>query len=119
LIKSYKLRSTNLFPLLCVQSGKFGKISKAIRFPETLNLSSYMSTRDDNSPVYSLYGVVVHHDVMNAAFSGHYVCYVKDTHGKWYKTDDSQVCLPFRTSGYVSCLVLVVFRKWDLYTLLD
>jgi ubiquitin carboxyl-terminal hydrolase 36/42 len=91
LIKSYRLRSTNLFPLLCVQSGKFGKISKAIRFPETLNLSSYMSTRDDNSPVYSLYGVVVHHDVMNAAFSGHYVCYVKDTHGKWYKTDDSQV----------------------------
>uniref|UniRef100_A0ACD5ZTZ2 Uncharacterized protein n=1 Tax=Avena sativa TaxID=4498 RepID=A0ACD5ZTZ2_AVESA len=73
------------------QSGKFGKISKAIRFPETLNLSSYMSTSDDNSPVYSLYGVVVHHDVMNAAFSGHYVCYVKDTHGKWYKTDDSQV----------------------------
>lgn len=73
------------------QSGKFGKISKAIRFPETLNLSSYMSTRDDISPVYSLYGVVVHHDVMNAAFSGHYVCYVKDTHGKWYKTDDSQV----------------------------
>ncbi|CAM0911415.1 unnamed protein product [Alopecurus aequalis] len=73
------------------QSGKFGKISKAIRFPETLNLSCYMSTSDDNSPVYSLYGVVVHHDVMNAAFSGHYVCYVKDTHGKWYKTDDSQV----------------------------
>ncbi|VAI75050.1 unnamed protein product [Triticum turgidum subsp. durum] len=73
------------------QSGKFGKISKAIRFPETLNLSCYMNSTDDNSPVYSLYGMVVHHDVMNAAFSGHYVCYVKDTHGKWYKIDDSQV----------------------------
>ncbi|XP_062191398.1 ubiquitin carboxyl-terminal hydrolase 16-like isoform X2 [Phragmites australis] len=73
------------------QSGKFGKISKAIRFPETLNLARYMSATDDNSPVYSLYAVVVHHDVMNAAFSGHYVCYVKDTQGKWYKADDSQV----------------------------
>ncbi|TVU05509.1 hypothetical protein EJB05_48675 [Eragrostis curvula] len=73
------------------QSGKFGKISKAIRFPETLNLSRYMSTDEDRFPVYSLYAVVVHHDVMNAAFSGHYVCYVKDTQGKWYKADDSQV----------------------------
>ncbi|KAG8087385.1 hypothetical protein GUJ93_ZPchr0010g9589 [Zizania palustris] len=74
------------------QCGKFGKINKAIRFPETLNLKSYMNTKsNDSSPVYSLYAVVVHHDVMNAAFSGHYVCYVKDTHGKWYKTDDSQV----------------------------
>uniref|UniRef100_A0A0D9X8Y3 ubiquitinyl hydrolase 1 n=1 Tax=Leersia perrieri TaxID=77586 RepID=A0A0D9X8Y3_9ORYZ len=74
------------------QSGKFGKINKAIRFPETLNLKRYMSSKsDDTSPVYSLYAVVVHQDVMNAAFSGHYVCYVKDTHGKWYKTDDSQV----------------------------
>ncbi|KAL6644646.1 hypothetical protein ACP70R_016254 [Stipagrostis hirtigluma subsp. patula] len=73
------------------QSGKFGKISKAIRFPETLNMVRYMSSTDDNSPVYSLYAVVVHHDVMNAAFSGHYVCYVKDTQGKWFKADDSQV----------------------------
>ncbi|KAL5668268.1 hypothetical protein ACJX0J_020489, partial [Zea mays] len=74
------------------QSGKFGKISKAIRFPETLNIVCYMNPdTDDISPVYSLYAVVVHHDVMNAAFSGHYVCYVKDTHGKWFKADDSQV----------------------------
>jgi hypothetical protein len=54
-----------------------------------------MSTKDDYSPVYSLYAVVVHNDVMNAAFSGHYVCYVKDTQGKWYKADDSQVHLLF------------------------
>ncbi|CAO2188605.1 unnamed protein product [Urochloa humidicola] len=74
------------------QSGKFGKINKAIRFPETLNVFRHMNPdTDDRSPVYSLYAVVVHHDVMNAAFSGHYVCYVKDTQGKWFKADDSQV----------------------------
>jgi ubiquitin carboxyl-terminal hydrolase 36/42 len=61
-------------------------------------MARYMnSDTDDRLPVYSLYAVVVHHDVMNAAFSGHYVCYVKDTQGKWFKADDSQVC--FSLSG--------------------
>lgn len=72
-----------------------------------------MNSTDDNSPVYSLYGMVVHHDVMNAAFSGHYVCYVKDTHGKWYKIDDSQVYLLFldiSRRGY-ACLDVNNFLK--------
>ncbi|KAE8793010.1 Ubiquitin carboxyl-terminal hydrolase 16 [Hordeum vulgare] len=73
------------------QSGMFGKINKAIRFPEYLNLSSYMSATDDCSPVYRLYAVVVHRDVMDSSVSGHYVCYVKDSQGKWYEMDDSQV----------------------------
>lgn len=73
------------------QSGKFGKLNKSVRFPEHLNLAPYMSRTDDKSPVYRLYAVVVHLDVMNAAFSGHYVCYVKSTQGKWYKLDDSKV----------------------------
>ncbi|WOK96224.1 ubiquitin carboxyl-terminal hydrolase 16-like [Canna indica] len=72
------------------QSGKFGKLNKAIRFPEYLNLAPCMSG-DDKSPVYRLYAVIVHIDVMNASFSGHYVCYVKDTQGKWYKINDAKV----------------------------
>lgn len=55
-------------------------------------MARYMSATDDKSPVYQLYAVVVHLDVMNSSFSGHYVCYVKDTQGKWYKTDDTKVC---------------------------
>ncbi|OMO50719.1 Peptidase C19, ubiquitin carboxyl-terminal hydrolase 2, partial [Corchorus capsularis] len=73
------------------QSGKFGKLNKAIRFPEILNLAPYMSGTSDKSPIYRLYGVVVHLDIMNAAFSGHYVCYVKNFHNKWFKIDDSTV----------------------------
>ncbi|XP_010916668.1 ubiquitin carboxyl-terminal hydrolase 17 isoform X2 [Elaeis guineensis] len=73
------------------QSGKFGKLNKAVKFPEYLDLAPYMSGTNDKSPLYRLYAVVVHLDVMNAAFSGHYVCYVKSTQGKWYKTDDSMV----------------------------
>ncbi|KAK1554402.1 hypothetical protein Q3G72_011606 [Acer saccharum] len=73
------------------QSGKFGKLNKSIRFPEVLDLAPYMSGTSDSLPIYRLYGVVVHLDVMNAAFSGHYVCYVKSTHNKWFKIDDSMV----------------------------
>ncbi|GMI89653.1 hypothetical protein HRI_002634700 [Hibiscus trionum] len=73
------------------QSGKFGKLNKAIRFPEILNLAPYMSGASDKSPIYKLYGVVVHLDIMNAAFSGHYVCYVKNAQNKWFKIDDSMV----------------------------
>lgn len=73
------------------QSGKFGKLNKSIRFPEILDMAPYMSGSSDTSPIYRLYGVVVHLDTMNAAFSGHYVCYVKNIQNKWFKIDDSTV----------------------------
>eukprot|EP00262_Sarcandra_glabra_P013303 TRINITY_DN3652_c0_g3_i1.p1 TRINITY_DN3652_c0_g3~~TRINITY_DN3652_c0_g3_i1.p1 ORF type:complete len:441 (+),score=57.91 TRINITY_DN3652_c0_g3_i1:58-1323(+) len=73
------------------QFGKFGKLNKSVRFPEILDLAPYMSGTSDKTPIYNLYAVVVHLDIMNAAFSGHYVCYVKNIQGKWYKIDDSTV----------------------------
>nr|GMC54367.1 ubiquitin carboxyl-terminal hydrolase 17-like [Ipomoea batatas] len=73
------------------QSGKFGKLNKTITFPEFLNLAFYMSGTSDKSPIYQLYGVIEHEDVMNAAFSGHYVCYVKNFQDKWFKVNDSKV----------------------------
>lgn len=50
-----------------------------------------MSGTSDKTPIYRLYGVVVHLDVMNASFSGHYVCYLKNIQNKWFKVDDSVV----------------------------
>jgi ubiquitin carboxyl-terminal hydrolase 36/42 len=44
----------------------------------------------DKPPLYNLYAVVVHLDVLNASFFGHYICYVKDLKGAWYKIDDSK-----------------------------
>ncbi|KAH9606008.1 hypothetical protein KSS87_009493 [Heliosperma pusillum] len=73
------------------QSGKFGKLNKSIRFPEILNLAPYMRGGSDKAPIYRLYGVVVHLDIMNASFSGHYVCYVRNAQNKWFKIDDSMV----------------------------
>ncbi|KAG0492381.1 hypothetical protein HPP92_005779 [Vanilla planifolia] len=58
------------------QLGKFGKLNKPVSFPALLDLSPYASTVD-RSALYSLYAVVVHEDVNNFTYSGHYICYVK------------------------------------------
>ncbi|XP_028102577.1 ubiquitin carboxyl-terminal hydrolase 18-like, partial [Camellia sinensis] len=73
------------------QSGRFGKLNKRVTFPETLDLSPYMSEVGDGNDVYKLYAVVVHIDMLNASFFGHYICYTKDFCGKWYRIDDCKV----------------------------
>ncbi|KAG6591695.1 Ubiquitin carboxyl-terminal hydrolase 16, partial [Cucurbita argyrosperma subsp. sororia] len=73
------------------QSGNFGKLNKPIKFPEILDLAPFIRGTSDKSPIYRLYAVVVHLDVMNSSFSGHYVCYVKSAKNKWFKIDDSTV----------------------------
>ncbi|CAM6021515.1 unnamed protein product, partial [Sphagnum balticum] len=73
------------------QSGKFGKLNKRVTFPEVLYMGPYMSQKGDEPPVYKLYAVVVHVDMLNASFFGHYICYVKDSQGAWYQIDDSKV----------------------------
>jgi ubiquitin carboxyl-terminal hydrolase 36/42 len=80
------------------QAGKFGKLNKLIRFPETLDLAPYVSGGSEKSHDYKLYGVIVHLDVMNAAFSGHYVCYIRNQN-KWYKADDSTVSFSYIING--------------------
>ncbi|XP_057958289.1 ubiquitin carboxyl-terminal hydrolase 18 [Malania oleifera] len=79
------------FALKRFQSGRFGKLNKRISFPETLDLTPYMSEAGDGTDVYKLYAVVVHVDMLNASFFGHYICYVKDFRGNWYKIDDDKV----------------------------
>lgn len=73
------------------QSGRFGKLNKRVSFPETLDLTSYMSELGDGTDVYKLYAVVVHLDILNASYFGHYICYVKDFGGTWFRTDDDKV----------------------------
>ncbi|XP_078431141.1 ubiquitin-specific protease 15 [Wolffia australiana] len=73
------------------QSGKYGKINKYVTFPELLDMIPFMTGSGDSPPLYILYAVVVHLDTCNASFSGHYISYVKDLHGSWFKIDDSDV----------------------------
>lgn len=73
------------------QPGPFGKLNKWIQFPEILDLAPYMSGTSDKSPIYKLYGVIIHLDSMNATYSGHYLCFVKNAENKWFEIDDSRV----------------------------
>ncbi|KAJ0802223.1 putative ubiquitinyl hydrolase 1 [Helianthus annuus] len=73
------------------QSGRFGKLNKRVTFPESLDLSPYMSEDADDNDKYKLYAVVVHVDMLNASYFGHYICYTKDFSGNWYRIDDCKV----------------------------
>ncbi|KAE9587893.1 hypothetical protein Lal_00002786 [Lupinus albus] len=86
-------RSPNILTIALkrYQSGRFGKLNKRVAFPETLNLNPYMSEAGDGSDIYKLYAVVVHIDMLNASFFGHYICYIKDFQGNWYMVDDWKV----------------------------
>lgn len=81
------------FWALLHQEGRYGKINKCITFPEMLDMIPFMTGTGDMPPLYMLYGVVVHLDTQNASFSGHYVSYVKDMQGSWFRIDDTEVNL--------------------------
>ncbi|KAF8110864.1 hypothetical protein N665_0078s0057 [Sinapis alba] len=73
------------------KGGRYGKLNKRISFPETLDLTPYMSQGGEGLDVYKLYAVIVHLDMLNASFFGHYICYIKDFRGNWYRIDDSEI----------------------------
>lgn len=54
-----------------------------------------MSEVGDDGDVYKLYAVVVHVDMLNASYFGHYICYTKDFSGNWYRIDDCKVLTNF------------------------
>ncbi|KAG8373428.1 hypothetical protein BUALT_Bualt11G0023300 [Buddleja alternifolia] len=73
------------------RSGNSEKLNKLVKFPEVLNLAPYMSGTSDKYPNYHLYAVVVHLNTRNAAYSGHYISYIRDFRGDWFRIDDSRV----------------------------
>ncbi|KAL1224146.1 Ubiquitin carboxyl-terminal hydrolase 15 [Cardamine amara subsp. amara] len=73
------------------QEGRYGKINKCISFPEMLDMIPFMTRTGDVPPLYMLYAVIVHLDTLNASFSGHYISYVKDMRGNWFRIDDSEI----------------------------
>lgn len=109
-----------LFCCPCLQSGSFEKLNKSVRFPEVLNLAPYMSGTKDKSPFYNLYAVVVHLDIMNAAYSGHYVCYVRNLREEWFRIDDSMVnfYLPLLNEllGFILMMCVLLFDNMHTET---
>ncbi|KAJ8526603.1 hypothetical protein K7X08_029080 [Anisodus acutangulus] len=78
-VKAWKRLMVRRAPNNCLErSGRFGKLNKRVTLPETLDLHSYMSEAGDGNDIYKLYAVIVHVDMLNASFFGHYICYIKD-----------------------------------------
>ncbi|XP_061335909.1 ubiquitin carboxyl-terminal hydrolase 36-like [Pezoporus flaviventris] len=65
------------------------KITKAVPYPEFLNIRPYMSENEGDPVLYGLYAVLVHSGY--SCHAGHYYCYVKASNGQWYKMNDSVV----------------------------
>ena len=70
-----------------------------------------MSEPGDGTDVYKLYAVVVHLDLLNASFYGHYNCYTKDFRGNWYKIDDCKVDLSLSLSYVCVCVCVCVMHS--------
>lgn len=73
-------------------TNRFGKIKRHVEFPQQFDLSPFVEAdqRHKGNLTYRLYGVVVHKDVNNSTFFGHYIAYVK-TDGRWRIMDDASV----------------------------
>ncbi|XP_065550122.1 ubiquitin carboxyl-terminal hydrolase 36-like [Lathamus discolor] len=65
------------------------KITKAVPYPEFLDIRPYMSEDKGDPVMYGLYAVLVHSGY--SCHTGHYYCYVKASNGQWYHMNDSMV----------------------------
>lgn len=109
----YKYLSVFRFPkVLWISLKRFSydgtsKISSAVEFPTTLDMSSYTCGYYPSKQIYTLYAICNHHGHLNY---GHYTCAIK-TH-KWFLCNDDQIheinedMFP-KTYGHVYCLVYV------------
>ncbi|KAG4302323.1 hypothetical protein PCANB_001427 [Pneumocystis canis] len=71
------------------KASKMFKISRYIRYGETLELGPYMSQKKEKSIMYDLIGVVVHSG--NDTRCGHYYSFCKSSNGTWMHFNDERV----------------------------
>nr|XP_025685274.1 ubiquitin carboxyl-terminal hydrolase 16-like [Arachis hypogaea] len=79
----------------CVRCKYYEKAKKKLTISETSNILTIALKRFQSTLNLLHLSYIVHLDIMNAAFSGHYVSYVKNSQNKWFKVDDSVVLARF------------------------
>ncbi|XP_067164717.1 ubiquitin carboxyl-terminal hydrolase 42-like, partial [Apteryx mantelli] len=86
-------RSSNVLTIALKRFADFtgGKISKDVKYPEYLNLRTYMSESVGEPVLYALYAVLVHRG--DSGHAGHYFCFTKASNGLWYEMNDASVAL--------------------------
>ncbi|EMG49338.1 UBP8 Ubiquitin carboxyl-terminal hydrolase 8 [Candida maltosa Xu316] len=94
--KTLKLKTVP--PVVSIQLKRFehnimndtsSKIETPVKIPLFLDLTKY-SVEFEGVRFYELFGVIVHIGSVN---TGHYIAFIKDGNGQWYKFDDSVVSL--------------------------
>jgi ubiquitin carboxyl-terminal hydrolase 17 len=89
------------------------KLDRKVSYSEFLDLKPYLSQPTGGPLPYALYAVLVHDGV--TCHSGHYFCFVKAGHGKWYKMVDTKVTRCDVTSVLnENAYVLFYVQKTDL-----
>ncbi|XP_035002656.1 ubiquitin carboxyl-terminal hydrolase 42 isoform X1 [Hippoglossus stenolepis] len=89
-----------------------GKITKDVKYPEYLDLRSFMSQTQGESQLYGLYAVLVHSGF--SCHAGHYFCYIKASNGQWYQMNDSSVSVSdIRTVLNQQAYVLFYIKSSD------
>ncbi|KTW26154.1 hypothetical protein T552_03046 [Pneumocystis carinii B80] len=68
---------------------KMSKITRSIRYGETLEMTSYMSQKKQNPIIYDLIGIIVHSG--NDTRCGHYYSFCKTSNGTWQHFNDDRV----------------------------
>lgn len=91
------LRLNKLPPVLSIQLKRFehnigvsSKLDYHIDIPTILDVRNYVSSnvKVKNLPNYELFGIVCHLGNVN---TGHYLAYVKNINGSWFKFDDATI----------------------------
>ncbi|CAL4915728.1 unnamed protein product [Urochloa decumbens] len=85
-----------------------GKISDKVKYPLELDINSFMSSSDDSTQKYDLYGVVVHHGMYGR---GHYVCYIRSSLDDWYEFNDDKIRRSSEASVLDSAAYLLFYMK--------
>ena len=90
-----RLRLNKLPPVLSIQLKRFehigvsSKLEYHIDIPTVLDVKEYVSeTNSGPIPNYELFGVICHLGNVN---TGHYLAYVKNINGAWFKFDDATI----------------------------
>jgi len=88
-----KISYWNLPNILVIDVKRFASHNKKnqilVTFPlENLNLSKYVIGYKKDSYVYDLYGICNH---SGNIYGGHYTSYIKNSNGKWYHFNDTNV----------------------------
>ncbi|KAG2268582.1 hypothetical protein Bca52824_063137 [Brassica carinata] len=75
----------------CSRCAGYVRARKELSIHEAPNILTIVLKRFQEMFLHMLYAVIVHLDTLNASFSGHYISYVKDLRGNWFRIDDSEI----------------------------